>query len=91
MTHDKLVLKGITKVSKNSFKVQDYFSCLTKQISKKVTDYRIQSKKQEITSTLVKKVALTTFCDKRFILNCGIHTRPYSTNQNSVCGANECN
>ena len=91
LTHDKLVLKGITKVSKNNFTFQDYFSCLTKQISKKVTDYRIQSKKQEITSTLVKKVALTTFCDKRYILDCGIHTRPYSTNNNSVCGANECN
>lgn len=91
LSSDKLVLKGISKVAKNTFTFQDYFSCLSNQISKKVTDYRIQSKKQEITTTLVKKVALASFCDKRFILDCGIHSRPYSEDKNSVCIASECN
>ena len=91
LSSDKLVLKGISKISKNTFTFNDYLSCLSNQISKKVTDYRIQSKKQEITTTLVKKVALASFCDKRFILDCGIHSRPYSKNKNSVCKASQCN
>ncbi len=90
LSSDKLVLKGISKTAKCTFTFQDYLSCLTNQISKKVIDYRIQSKKQEITTTLVKKVALASFCDKRFILDCGIHSRPYSYNKNSVCEASEC-
>ena len=51
---EKIVLKGISKVSRKDITFQDYLSCLTNQISKKVFDYRIRSKKQEIKSTMVK-------------------------------------
>ena len=52
----------------------DYFSCLSNKISKKnVIGYR-----------KVKKVALDSFSDKRFNLDCGIHTGPYYEIKNNV-------
>lgn len=60
-TTEKLVIKGISKVAKNTFTFNDYLSCLSNQILKKVIDYRIQSKKQCITSNVVKKIALASF------------------------------
>lgn len=87
---EKIVLKGISKVSRKDITFQDYLSCLTNQICKKVLDYRIQSRKQELASTLVKKTALASFCDKRFLLDCGIHSRPYSDNKETNCIAREC-
>ena len=56
LSSDKLVLKGISRSAKSTLTFQDYLSCLTNQISKKVLDYRIQSKKQEITTTIIKKL-----------------------------------
>ena len=63
--NEKLVLKGITKIAKNNFAFDDYLSCLTDQISKRALEYRIQSKKQVISSTVVKKITLAGFSDKR--------------------------
>ena len=88
--NEKLVLKGITKIAKNNFAFHDYLSCLTGQISKRALEYRIQSKKQIISSTVTKKIALAGFSDKRYILDCGIHSRPYSIDRSSKCYANEC-
>ena len=91
LTSDKLVLKGITNVAKKSLTFEDYMSCLVNQISIKVSDYRIQSTKQKVTSNFVRKIALASFCDKRYILECGIHTRPYSYDTENICHATECN
>ena len=59
--NEKLVLKGITKLAKNNFDFNDYLNCLSGQISKRAVEYRIQSKKQVISSTIVKKIALAGF------------------------------
>ena len=88
--NEKLVLKGITKRAKNNFAFNDYLNCLSGQISKRAVEYRIQSKKQVISSTIVKKIALAGFSDKRYILDCGIHSRPYSIYRSSKCYAIEC-
>ena len=87
---DKLVLKGISKFSKKNFTFEDYFNCLKEDSLIRVLDYRIQSKKQKLTSTILHKIALSTFCDKRYILDCGIHSVPYGMTTNSKCYAIEC-
>ena len=56
LSSEKVVLKGVTRVAKSNITFQDYLSCLMNQTSIKVSDYRIQSKKQELTSTMVKKL-----------------------------------
>ena len=61
---DKIVLKGISKNSRKNLTFNDYLACLKEQCITRVEDYRIQSKKQRISSSLIHKVALTSFCDK---------------------------
>ena len=61
---DKLVLKGVSRNSKQNLAFEDYFHCLLDQNTIRVEDHRIQSRKQKITSSLVHKIALTSFCDK---------------------------
>ena len=90
ISDEKLILKGVSKIAKRTLSFDDYYDCLTNQISKRVTDHRIQSKKQQISTTFVRKIALASFCDKRFIMDCGIHSRPYSENKISKCDASEC-
>ena len=87
---DKLVLKGISKHAKCKFSFQDYFECLQKQVARRALDFRIQSKNHKLSSSLVHKIALSGFCDKRFILDCGVHSTPYGMNNLSVCSAYEC-
>ena len=91
ISKDKLVLKGISKHARAKFSFQDYFNCLQSQIVRKTVDFRIQSKNQELSSSLVQKIALSGFCDKRFIFDCGIHSVPYGMKLYSdVCEADEC-
>ena len=90
MAAEKKVVKGISTLAKNNFTYQDYLQCLTNQISKKAIDYRIKSKRQVITSNMVKYIALASFSDKRYILQCGIHSQPYSIKNNDVCYASKC-
>ena len=65
---DKLILKGVSKNSKQNLAFEDYFECLMEQNTIRVVDHRIQSRKQKITSSLVRKIALTSFCDKVLVL-----------------------
>ena len=48
LSSDKLVLKGISRSAKSTLTFQDYLSCLTNQISKKLFDYSIQSKNKRL-------------------------------------------
>ena len=61
---DKMVLKGISKNSKRNLTFEDYFQCLKTQNIIRTEEHRIQSRNQKITSSLVHKIALTSFCDK---------------------------
>ena len=89
-TKDKIIMKGVSKTAQKCFTFDDYFLCLQKQIMMRALEYRILSKKQQISSTLVQKVAVSGFDDKRFILECGIHSRPYNYKNSDKCYAEEC-
>jgi len=87
---DKLTLKGVSKRSKNQFTFENYLFCLQNQRPERISDYRILSKCQQISSNIVRKIALSGFMDKRYVLDCGIHTVPFSLNINSKCFKSEC-
>ena len=87
---DKLVIKRISKRSQSELTFQYYLQCLNSQITRRITDFRIQSKKQTICTTMAHTIALSCFCYKRFVLDCGIHTVPFGMTDVSKCYASEC-
>lgn len=78
-------LKGIQKRTARNIHFSNYLKCLSDFSAQRVKTFQITSKKQKISTNMVSKVSLSAFCDKRFILNCGIHSHPYSNNKNSFC------
>jgi len=78
-------LKGIQKRTARNIHFSNYLKCLTDFTAQREKTFQIISKKQKISTNMVSKISLSSFCDKRFILNCGIHSRPYSNEQNSYC------
>ena len=87
---DKLIMKGVSKYAKSKFTFHDYFLCLQNQVAQRAIDFRIQSKNHQLSSTIIQKVALSGFCDKRYILQCGVHSIPYNYNNSDTCYAEEC-
>mgnify|MGYP006931557636 CR=1 FL=1 len=87
---DKLTMKGVSRRAKDRFTFQDYFRCMQSQVSRRTVDYRIQSKKQKLSSVTIQKVALSGFDDKRYILDCGVHSVPYGCTVSNKCSASEC-
>lgn len=88
---DKLTLKGVSKMAKNQFTFEDYLFCLQNQRAQRTDDFRITSKCQQISSNIIRKIALSGFMDKRYVLDCGIHTVPFSLDNSSRCYETECN
>ena len=84
-------MKGISKQARTKFTFQDYFCCLQKQLARRTIDYRIHSKNRKLSSNVIQKVALSGFCDKRYILECGVHIIPFNNDiYNDKCTAEEC-
>ena len=78
-------LKGIQRQTVRKIHFSNYLNCLSDFTAQRVSTFQITSKKQKITTNKVSKISLSAFCDKRFLLNCGIHSRPYSNEKNSFC------
>ena len=81
----------MSKIAKNQFTFEDYLFCLQNQRAQRTDDFRITSKCQQISSNIIRKIALSGFMDKRYVLDCGIHTVPFSLDNNSRCYEPECN
>ena len=78
-------------MAKSQFTFEDYLYCLQNQRAQRTDDFRITSKCQQISSNIIRKIALSGFMDKRYVLDCGIHTVPFSLDNNSRCYEPECN
>ena len=87
---EKLVCKGSSKFSLNNITFEDYLSCLERQETKYVQDFRIMSKNQVLTTKFIQKKAFSGFDDKRYILDCGIHSYPFSELNSYKCSSPEC-
>lgn len=86
---EKPFCKGFSRFSMNNITFQDYMSCLERQEAKYVTEYWIVSKNRILTTKFIKK-ALSGFDDKRYILDCGIHSEHFAEINNEECHDPEC-
>jgi hypothetical protein len=78
-------LKGIQKKTAREIHFEKYLKCVKSANFQRDLVYQISSKKQKLTTNVVNKISLSSFCDKRFILNCGIHSFPYHEQNTSFC------
>ena len=70
--------KGVTKSYKKNLVFANYKKCLETISSQYVTQYHIRSKSHVIRTIQVKKLAYSSFDDKRHLL-CSIHSCPYGS------------
>ena len=70
--------KGIPAVARKNLLFEHYLNILLEnKIEHKVIFNKLSSKSHTIHQVKQKKLALTSFDDKRQLLNCSIHTKPY--------------
>ena len=75
-------LKGITRhVVNKHIEFQDYINCIYNSITMKHKMRCLRSEDHEMYITEVEKVSLNPFDDKRFILDDGIKTLPFGSNE----------
>lgn len=87
---EKTVCKGSSKFSMATTTFDDYLSCLETKQPQLVQDFRIISRDQNLTTKFVQKRAFSGFDDKRYLLRCGIHSYPFSEENQFECDAEEC-
>lgn len=71
--------KGITKAYRKTLRFASFTNCLKNISKKKVVQYRIQSKNHIVHTLKINKTAFTSFDDKRYLMNCGVHSLPYGS------------
>ena len=70
--------KGVPAVARENLLFEHYLSILTeKNKCHKVNYNKLSSNAHTIHQIKQRKLALTSFEDKRQLLNCSIHTKPY--------------
>lgn len=78
-------LKGVQKRTAREIHFEKYLLCLFQKNAQRDKNFQICSKKQKISTKIVNKISLSCFDDKRYLLNCGIHSEPYSLKNSSFC------
>ena len=78
---DKIVCKGISKTGKAKIGMDKYKKCLEDVITIRTQMYTIRTKKNKIFTQHLDKVALSSFDDKRWLMECGIHSYPYGSSE----------
>ena len=73
--------KGISKRHQTKLKHQDFVEVLQNNQQLYVSYQQIMSKKHLVKTMALTKKALSATDVKRFYLNCGIHSKPYGSNE----------
>jgi hypothetical protein len=76
----KVVCKGIQKMSRDKLSIRKFRNVVKNFSSVHADLYCIRSKSNHLYTQKMRKIALSTGDDKRYILNCGIHTVPLYSN-----------
>lgn len=72
-----VVCKGVGKAARNSLTLEAYRSCINSFNEVRVDMHCIRSKSHNLYTQKIRKIALSSSDDKRYLLDCGRHTRPY--------------
>lgn len=71
--------KGINKARTKKIKLNSYRNCITNMQTVKATMTKIQSKNDIVRTVAQSKICLSSFDDKRFLLQCGKHSIPHGS------------
>ena len=80
--------KGVTKARVKRLKFESYKKCITDITAIKATSSRIAVKNHRISTVKQLRLCLSSFDDKRYLLNCGKHSVPHknaNVSQNETC------
>ena len=80
--------KGVPGVIRNSLCFFNYADCIVNNSEYVSSSVRFTSSKHRMNMIEEKRVCLRSFDDKRFMLGCGIHSKPHGhySNTSSKCG-----
>ena len=71
--------KGVTKAKTQKLQLQQYKNCIYSKTAIKTNITNISVKNHQIRTTLLNKICMTSFDDKRHLLNCGVHSVPHGS------------
>jgi hypothetical protein len=71
--------KGVSRGYKKNIKFDSFKKCLKTITKKSVVQYNIRAKNHVIHTQRIKKICFTSFDDKRYIMDCAIHSVPYGS------------
>lgn len=77
--------KGITKGYKDAIPFEMYERCLYSMTQETVQQFQIRSHNHTLVTNRLSKVCFSSFDDKRYIKDCGIHSIPYGSTQSTNC------
>jgi hypothetical protein len=85
---EQITCKGITKVGKDGLSIDLYRDCVREFKEIEASMYNIQSKGHVMHTQQIRRIALSSSDDKRWLLPCGRHSLPYGhfrINNNPQC------
>jgi hypothetical protein len=71
--------KGIRKGYRKTIPFESFKKCITDITSVRITQYHIVSKSHHLETSKVDKLCFSSFDDKRWLLDCKIHSVPYGS------------
>ena len=71
--------KGVTKAKTNKLLIDQYKKCIYKKTVVKDLVHNISVKNNQIRTTMLNKICMSSFDDKHHLLNCGIHSIPHGS------------
>ena len=80
--------KGVKMSVRNTISIDDYRKCVSRQLAQhEITQHAIQSRSHQNLLVEQKRLAFSSFDDKRFLLCCGKHSVPYGSCLIQYCAA----
>ncbi len=71
--------KGVTRSYRQKLTFENYKKCVLTYESVHIKQVQMRSKTHCIYTAEISKLAFSSFDDKRYLLNCGIHSLPYGS------------
>jgi len=71
--------KGITKSYRKKIEFSAYKKCVQSFAKVSITQFQIRSKSHKVITAKINKAAFSSFDDKRFLMNCGVHSLGYGS------------
>jgi hypothetical protein len=69
--------KGVTAAARRDMRFKNYKNCIKTIAKFRVNQHHIRSRNHRLQTIAVNKVAFSSFDDKRFLMECSVHSMPY--------------